>query len=471
MTTQIFCASTLHGAATVAAAMDAGCFRPARRRILLVSNNAAVPEVSPSLDELPGFDALRDRFDEVLSWNAAIAPFHPSGWSPRSGDAPMWERHLRRLWELGDDDVELTVESVESVEGGASGPAVAVTGIFLGTPVHVYEDGLAGYGPTGSKLDPLLGTRVRRLLHLGLVPGVKPLLLMEFGVEAEVIPADAFRTVLRKAAAAAPAPEVPYGAPALLIGECLSGLPGLGPEEEEELHLRMLRGAVERGHRNLVLVPHPTAPAHAYGPLESEAERLGVELTVLEAALLEPSALEPSALEPSLLAETLFEQIRPALVVGCFSPALFTARQLYGLDVASTGTREVLERLTPFEHSDRVPVVLAHTLLPELEKRPGTGPEAGLETGLTRTPGNPGRLVTALGFVMQPRIHAGLRPAATAYLAGGITPAEQELFPRRRLTVLGLPGGLPGRLAALTRNPALRRAAGRARRLGRTVLR
>ncbi|MGP3633316.1 polysialyltransferase family glycosyltransferase [Streptomyces sp. 24-1644] len=435
MTTQIFCASTLHGAATLAAAIDAGCFRPARRRVLLVSNRAAEPEVSPSFDELPGFDALRDRFDEVLSWNAAIAPFHPSGWSPRPGDAPLWERHLRRLWQLDDDGLELTVDSVEA------GPAVAVTGIFLGTPVHVYEDGLAGYGPTGSKLDPLLGTRVRRLLHLGLVPGVKPLLLTEFGVESEVIPDDAVRAVFRKVGAASPAPEVPYRAPALLIGE---HLPGVGPEEEEEVRLRMLRGAVALGHRSLVLSPHATAPAHRPGPLESEAERLGAELTVLD---------------PSLLPETLFEQVRPALVVGCVSAALFTARQLYGLDVASTGTREVLDRLTPFEHGDRVPVVLAHTLLPELE------------TGLTRAPANPGRLVTALGFVAQPRVHAELRPAATAYLADGITPAEQELFPRRRLTVLGLPGGLPGRLAALSRSPALRRAAGRARRLGRTVRR
>lgn len=443
MTTQIFCASTLHAAATLAAAIDAGCFRPVRRRILLVGNHAAVPEVSPSLDELPGFEALRDRFDEVRSLNAAIEPFHPSGWSPRPGDAPLWERHLRRLWELGDDDVELAVESV------ATAPATTVTGIFLGTPVHVYEDGTAGYGPTGRKLDPLLGTRVRGLLHLGLLPGVRPLLLTEFGVEAEVVADDAFRAVLRKVGAAAPAPEVPHRAPALLIGEHLSGLPGVGPELEEEVHLRMLRGAVERGHRGLVLAPRSPAAARASGSLAAEAERLGVHLTVLE----------PPALGAPALAETLFEQLRPALVVGCFSAALFTARQLYGLDVATTGTREVLDRLTPFEHADRVPLALAHTLLP------------ALDAGLARAPGDPDRLVTTLGFVTQPRVHAGLRPAATAYLADGITPAELELLPRRRLTALGLPGGLPGRLAALSRNPVLRRAAGRARRLGRTVRR
>ncbi|MGW8885070.1 polysialyltransferase family glycosyltransferase [Streptomyces sp. NPDC055749] len=428
MSTRIFCASTLHGAAVLAAAVDAGCFAPTDRRILLAVNNAPVPEVDPALDELPGFDAIRDRFDEVLSWNAAIAPFHPAGWSPRTGDAPMWERHLRRLWQLGDEELELAVESIEDK------PAAAVTGIFLGAPVDVYADGLTGYGPTGSKLDPLLGTRVRRLLHLGLVPGTEPLLLTEFGVESEIVPDDAYRAVLRKVGAASPAPEVAYRAPALLIGEHL----------DDDLHLGMLRGAAGLGHRSIVFKPHPAAPLHLSGELESEAERLGVELTVLE---------------PAVVAETLFEQLRPALVVGCSSATLFTARHLYGLDVARTGTREVLERLTPFENADRVPVVLAHTLLPELE------------TGPTAAPGNPDLLVTALGFVMQPRVHAELRPAATAYLADGITPAELELFPRRRLTVLGLPGGLPGRLAALSRNPVLRRAAVRARRMGRTVLR
>ena len=73
--TQIFLASTLYGAATVAAALDAGCFPPADRRLLLVSNNAAIPETTPALDAMPGFEALRDRFDAVLSWNAVIAPF------------------------------------------------------------------------------------------------------------------------------------------------------------------------------------------------------------------------------------------------------------------------------------------------------------------------------------------------------------------------------------------------------------
>lgn len=74
MTTQIFLASTLYGTATLAAALDADCFRPADRRILLVCNNAATPETTPGLDEAPGFERLRERFDDVKSWNETISP-------------------------------------------------------------------------------------------------------------------------------------------------------------------------------------------------------------------------------------------------------------------------------------------------------------------------------------------------------------------------------------------------------------
>ena len=97
-TTRIFCVSTLYGAATLAAAIDSGCFReqdgreqdggePARR-LLLVFNNSATPEVTPPVDEMPGFEPLRGHFDAVLSWNEAIRPFHPGAWTPRSDWSP-----------------------------------------------------------------------------------------------------------------------------------------------------------------------------------------------------------------------------------------------------------------------------------------------------------------------------------------------------------------------------------------------
>jgi hypothetical protein len=151
VTTQIFLAATLYGTATIPAALDSDCFAPAGRRILLVSNNAATPETTPAADEMPGFERLRGRFDDVISWNETISPFHPAGWQPRTDEALLWERHLRLAWNLGDDDIELAVESIQVH------PALGIAQIFTDAPVTVYADGLMSYGPTRNKIDPLRG--------------------------------------------------------------------------------------------------------------------------------------------------------------------------------------------------------------------------------------------------------------------------------------------------------------------------
>ncbi|CAL9560998.1 hypothetical protein SUDANB176_04643 [Streptomyces sp. enrichment culture] len=438
-TTQIFCASTLYGAATLAAAIESGCFAEAERRTLLVCDDSAVPETAPALDGTPGFAPLREHFDEVLSWNEAIRPFHPGAWTPRSEDVPLLERHLRLLWGLGDDRVELVLESPDVP------PALAVAQVFTGAPVHVYADGLMSYGPTRGKLDPLVGTRVRQLLHLDLVPGLTPMLLAEFDVPARVVPTRAFlRTVGEVSDAVGALPAPPDGA-ALLLGQCLSALGVLSPGEEEDLHVRMVRGAAERGHRTVVFKPHPAAPVRHSRALETEAERLGVDLTVLDTPVL---------------AEVLFARARPALVVGCFSTALFTASAFYGLPVARVGTERLLERLTPYQNGDRVPAVLADALLPDLES--GEGEEALPADELND-------LVTALGFTMQPQVRPALRPAAERYLAEHFGPRARRYFRRKRLTSLGLPGGVPARLAPLSRNSAARRVVRRARALRKAV--
>ncbi|MFJ2739188.1 alpha-2,8-polysialyltransferase family protein [Streptomyces sp. NPDC087440] len=430
MIVQIFLASTLYGTATLAAALDSGCFPPADRRILLTSNNAATPEVTPPFTEAPGFALLRTRFDDVRDWNATIAPLHPSGWTPRPDDVPLWERQLRREWELEGCAVSLVLESIQVA------PAQAVAQLFPDAPIEVYADGLMSYGPTRNKLDPLVGGRVRRLLHLDLVPGLRPLLLSEFGVRGEVVPTEAFLEVLA---------ELPYvdddlveaPAPALLLGQYLCALDILTAAEEEALHVRMLRGAVARGHRRVVFKPHPAAPVGWSRRLEEEAASLGADLTVFDSPLL---------------AEVLFRRLRPALVVGCFSTALFTARALYGIPVARVGTDVLLERLTPYENSNRIPVTLADALLPDLEGAPTPSPAAS-------------PLVAAVGYAMQPQVLAGRRADAERFLRSGLSPRTRRYFKRRRLTALGLPGGLPRRLAFVPRSPTVRRVARRVRRL------
>ncbi|MGW8950006.1 alpha-2,8-polysialyltransferase family protein [Streptomyces sp. NPDC055709] len=431
-TTQIFFASTLYGAATLAAALDSGCFEPADRRLLLVSNNATTPETTPALDEMPGFERLRGRFDGVLSWNDAIDPFHPGGWSPRSDDVPMWERYLRMLWDLGDDRIELALESIQV------SPALSVAQLFPDARIDVYADGLMSYGPTRNKIDPLVGERVRRLLHLDLVPGLKPLLLAEFGAEPLLVPAEAFTKVVAELAEDAGEPAWAQDeAPALLLGQYLAALDIITAAEEEALHVRMVRGAVALGHRRLVFKPHPVAPAAWSRTLEREAEKLGAELTVLDRPLL---------------AEVLYRQLKPALVVGCFSTALLTASTFYGIPVARTGTEPLLDRLTPYQNSNRVPLTLVDTLLPDLEDgTPGAPRPVDDEVS---------GLVRAVGFAMQPQIRADLREAAERYLAAHLSTSTWRYFKRRRLTVLGLPGGLP-----VPRHAAVRRVARKVRRV------
>ncbi|MFI5975163.1 polysialyltransferase family glycosyltransferase [Streptomyces sp. NPDC051452] len=444
MTTQIFQASTLYGTATLAAALDSGCFPLADRRILLVCNNALTPETSPGLDEMPGFEKLRDRFDDVLSYNAAISPFHPGGWAPRMDDLPLWERYLRHEWRLGDDDVTLAVESIQV------NPSLSLAQIFTGAPVTVYADGLMSYGPTRNKIDPLVGTRVDRVLHLDLVPGLEPLLLTEFQVPGEIVPTPAFTKVLAELASSGdglPAVEEP----ALLLGQYLSALDILTAAQEEDLHVRMLEGVAALGHTTVVFKPHPSAPARFTRSLEKEAERLGVELTVLDTPVL---------------AEVLYQRMRPALVVGCFSTALLTASALYGLPVARTGTGLLLERLTPYENSNRVPVTVVDALLPELGDRAAVAEQRrGMDVDAL------GALVRAVGFAMQPRILPGLRAQTEAFLAGNLSERTLRYFKRRRLTSLALPGGLPAQLSFIPRNATVRRVARTARGLRRGVRR
>ncbi|OLZ69164.1 hypothetical protein AVW11_10255 [Streptomyces amritsarensis] len=442
MLTQIFLASTLYGAATLAAGVDAGSFPPADRRILLTSNHAVTAEVTPGVAGMPGFAALRTRFDEVLDWNAVIEPQHPSTWAPRAEDVPIWERHLRALWGLGEDRVELIVESLQVP------PAQSLCRLFPGAAVDVYADGLMSYGPTRFRLDPQLGMRVRRVLHLDLVPGLQPLLLSEFGARPELVPAESFLKVLAELPADGPDLEGVGDSPALLLGQYLSALDLMGPDEEEELHASMVRGAFALGHRELVFKPHPSAPAEYARRAAAEAERLGARLTVAGSPVL---------------AETLYQRLRPALVAGCFSTGLLTAATLYGLPVARTGTGAVLARLAPYQNSNRVPLALVDSLLPDLADPEGVRAWTPASVGLAGA--QRAGLLTAVGYTMQPQILSARRAAAEAYLAAHLTPDTWRYFTRRRLTALGLPGGIPAQLSFLPRSRTVRRVARTLRRV------
>ena len=139
-----------------------------------------------------------------------------------------------------------------------------------------------------------------------------------------------------------------------------------------------------------------------------------------------------------------------------------TASALYGLPAARIGTEPLLDRLTPYQNSNRVPAVLADALIPDLEGGEGEG---------TVPADTLAGLVTAVGFSMQPQIYPTLRPAAERYLSRHFGDRTRRYFKRKRLTSLGLPGGIPERLAFLPRNSTARRVVRRARALKKAVKR
>lgn len=427
--TQIFQVSTLYGAATLAAALDAGLFGPRAeaRRILLVSNNAAVPETALRLDEMHGYEPIASRFDSVVSWNEAISPYHPSAWGPRGNDTALWQKTFRRTWDIDERDlVELAVESIQA------NPARALAAIFSESAIHVYADGLMSYGPTREKLPLTIARRIRRLLHLDLIGGLKPLLLSEYGVEPEVVPDAAFRAVLdeiSREAADDPelAPVLAEEPTAVLLGQYLAAINILSAAEEENLHVRMLTGAAKAGHRSVVFKPHPTAPASYSAALSKAAAEAGVRLTVLDAPLL---------------AETLYHHCKPQLVVGCFSTAMVTASAYYDVPIARVGTALVLKRLKPYANSNRVPLTVVDHLVPDLER--GQTPATTGAAPETLSP-----LIRAVGFCMQPKTYPELRPSTEGWLRDNLAKSPGYYFPELLLAELGLPGSRPRSRAKL----------------------
>ncbi|XKK63403.1 alpha-2,8-polysialyltransferase family protein [Streptomyces sp. ARC32] len=421
--TQIFQVSTLYGAATLAAALDAGLFGPrdGARRVLLVSNNAAIPETALRLDEMHGYARIAGRFDTVVSWNEAIRPHHPSAWGPRGNDVSLWQKAFRLAWGIGERDlIELAVESIQV------NPARALAAIFSEAALHVYADGLMSYGPTREKLPLTLARRIQRLLHLDLIPGLRPMLLSEYDVEPVIVPDGAFRAVLDEVSRDAAddpelAPVLREKPTAVLLGQYLAAINILTAQEEEDLHVRMLTGAARAGHRSVVFKPHPTAPAGYTAALSKAAADAGVRLTVLDAPLL---------------AETLYHHCAPELVVGCFSTAMVTASAYYDVPVARVGTALVTERLKPYPNSNRVPLVVVDHLVPDLER-------AAAPALVGAAPESLAPLVRAVGFCMQPKTYAKLREPTETWLRAHLATVPGHYFPELRLTELGLPGSRP----------------------------
>ena len=419
MTTQIVLASTAFGLVTATAAYESGGFDRCERRILVITCTTAMPEATMPMRAVAGVSELMSRFDAVYDYNACIEPQHPSIWRPRPGDLPLWERHFRQLWDLGADDLHLVVESIHV------NPAQAVCRIFGDARIDVYADGLMSYGPTRSALPEMVASRIERLLHPDLVPGVTPLLLSDRRVPTVIIPDESFRAVAKimiaeNAVARSSEPV------AMIVGQYLAAGELMSELQEVDLYAEMISRCAEAGYSALVFKPHPSAPPTQLARLHHAARAQGVRLAIAD---------------ERELAEAWFERGAVELVVGCFSTGLLTAATIYGLPVARLGTEMMLEQLTPFQNSNRIPVTLVDALIPDLSSL--AGPKNALRSSMEEANMDEVRaLVVAVGYAMQPLRLAARRPEAVAFLAEHYE-SHSRYFKRRRLTRLGLPGRMP----------------------------
>jgi hypothetical protein len=436
---QIFLASTLFEVACLAAGIDAGAydtgvaphllrepgaaptFAPIQvsERILLTSNNAQVLEQVTPLTEVRGVTPLLERFDRVISLNELVTPRHPSSWAPPEQDLPMLQRLIRREWDLGDEEVELVLESPQV------NPAIALGRIFCDALIRVHADGLMTYGPTRNRLPLSLGQRMTSLHYLPLVERLQPRLLSEYHIVPQPLELSAFSAVVEELANELK-PELSSlldgirgDSTAFAVGQYLSSLGLIETSEEEGLHRSMVGAAARAGCTTLVFKPHPAAPVAPGGALDAEAKAQGIELRIIDSPII---------------AEVILHHLRPCLVIGVFSTALATARSAYEIETVTVGTELLLERITPYQNSNRIPLTIMDWLSDKERSEPA---EQELQA-----------LVDAVAYCMQPEIAQSLRPVAESYLEADSAARSLKYFKRRRLMKLDLPGGL-----SRTRNP------------------
>ncbi|WP_309102876.1 polysialyltransferase family glycosyltransferase [Microbacterium sp.] len=407
--TQVFALHSTYGLATAVAAIDAGLLGD-EERVLVPFTSSRVPETSVGIAADPALNTLRDRFDRIEDLDAVLGPLHPSFWEPRDVDLPVLERLLARAWNVDARDLELMVQSPQVA------PARTLLSVFPSARVTIIGDGLMTYSPMRVKLPHIVSARIRRVVYADVVPGVQPLVGGTAALAVPVAP-ETFKEALLETAASALRDDAAIstlddGTPTVLVlGQYLSALGLVKPEEEIALQADMIDRAVQWSPERVVFKPHPSAPPLLADAVRERAIALGLEFVEYRG---------------SIAAEVLADRLDVRGVVAGFSTALPTVRELFGREIGSAGTETVMKRLTPFENSNRIPATIVDALT-----RADSPYQDPLRLQL---------LIDAVGFVMQPVIAGHLRSRAEQLLTE-LDPAERErYFSAKRLSVLGLPG-------------------------------
>jgi hypothetical protein len=408
---QLFVLNSGYGLTTAVAAFDAKLIASAGPRILVSVNAAPLPETAAGPADLPSLRMLVARFDRVERINELLAPMLPTTWSPAPEDGPLLERLLRSAWGIGDDPVELFLQSPQVP------PSRTLATLFPGAPITIVGDGLMTYSPIRDRLPRTVVERVRSVIYADVVPDVEPLVFAEAGVARVPVPATALRSTIDLLAQDATDECLEWLATAaeptaIVLGQYLASLGLVTAAEEDAMQAEMVDRAHDRGARRVVFKPHPSAPPAASDAVRHRATALGLDFELYEG---------------DTSAEVLTARLDPVVVIAGFSSALPTVRTLFESDIVGVGNEMLLHRLSPYENGNRIPVTIVDALT--RTDSPYTSPDA-LQ-----------RLVDAVGYCMQPDIMASLRARAVEVLEG-LPPSERErYFSERRLTSLRLPGG------------------------------
>ncbi|CAH0140579.1 alpha-2,8-polysialyltransferase family protein [Microbacterium sp. Bi121] len=419
--TVLFALHSAYGLTTAAAAIDEGLFGGdgqwgSGERVLVPFNSARVPETTVGIDAHAGLASLRVRFDRVESLDALLQPRHPSSWAPPADEFPVLRRLLERAWNL-DDDLELCVQSPQVA------PASTLMALFPNARLTIIGDGLMTYSPIRVQLPRTVVARIGRVVYADVVPGVEPLVFRESGAARTPVPAARFAAALEETALAETGGSDPEldaladGTPsdergtALVLGQYLAALGLVSSDEEVGMQQDMIDAALQWKPARIVFKPHPSAPPALTDAVRERAESHGLDFVVYRGPVP---------------AEIVAERLDAVGVVAGFSTALPTIRALYGRPIASVGTRRMLRGLSPFENSNRVPTTIVDALT--RSDSPYADPER-LQL-----------LTDAVGYAMQPKIAASLRPRAEELLRSMPQIERDRYFDPARLAKLRLPG-------------------------------
>ena len=169
----------------------------------------------------------------------------------------------------------------------------------------------------------------------------------------------------------------------------------------------------------VVFKPHPASPPDMVQALSTHAQQLGIDFFVYSSPVI---------------AEAAVSVLKPALVIGCFSTALVTARALYGIPAKAVQTDLLLERITPYQNSNRIPVTIADAVLDGSNAQLSAEQVTELQA-----------LLDSVSYAMQPKVAFRLKETAHDYLSKRRGANTMKYFKKKRLTSLDLPGGLPKR--------------------------